>query len=400
MNISDLKAKYDEIKILVDKIKKKTSLLDLSNVVFNNYFDKKLYAVRINGAFFDAYNSIEVYDNKIGRFFLEEEIENDYNQVRKYTLDAIVIMMLPSNALTMDDVEFIHKLGYRIKKENNILIYRYSYGKGRRIPTNLEFNILYDNLEFIYSLIKNEFNTIVDAENVNAHIESFIDTKNLEYLANYEYKLNYQYPFKELPVNQAIVDEFKDYTYIGETFLFSTFYPVVVKENRVRPLVLTFIHEGYDISTRYILTSIDTYNEIIFGILDDVFSHAKRLPEKMLLDNQLLYSLIKNTLEAMNIEVELVAPSTQVLTKRMLTNDSDIAHPGSFDLTADIQKKEDIETFLNYIVSNVKNINVEGLSELYEELKNSELIEDEDDTNLDEIFLDDDNDDSNDGFVS
>ena len=390
MNIDDFKIHYDVLKDLVDKIKKTLLDVDTSSVVFDNKIDNKKCAIRINKSFFDSYFAIEIFNSKIGRFFLQEEIENDLSMVKRFSFDSIVFMLLPSNAITIEEGKLIHSLGHKIKRENNLLIYKYRYGKGRIIPTEKELEYSYTLLEFMASFVKNEYDTILEAVSSSAHIETKVDTKNYSYSDNYLYRLNYEYPYKLAPKSIDFINEFKDSVYSGETFLFSTFYPVVIKENGVRPLILTFIDDGYSINTRYITSSVNTYNEYIFGILDDVFSNLGKLPEKILLDNDLIYSLIKNTLEELHVEVELVQAPSSFITKTMMENNVDAKKPGSFDLDSDIQSKENVEQFLNYIVSDIKNVNVEELPMIYESLKDEELDDDYDD--LDDFDVKDDKD--------
>ena len=78
------------------------------------------------------------------------------------------------------------------------------------------------------------------------------------------------------------------------------------------------------------------------------------------------------------------------LAEDLLENNVDAKKPGSFDLDSDIQSKENVEQFLNYIVSDIKNVNVEELPMIYESLKDEELDDDYDD--LDDFDVKDDKD--------
>ena len=69
-------------------------------------------------------------------------------------------MLLPSNAITIEEGKLIHSLGHKIKRENNLLIYKYRCGKRRIIPTEKELKYSYTLLEFMASFVKNEYDSI------------------------------------------------------------------------------------------------------------------------------------------------------------------------------------------------------------------------------------------------
>lgn len=371
--MADYKELYNDIKKIIQKFNKNLYFDTIDNkMLFINTFDNDNFAYisRFNDKFYGRYKSFEIYYNQDGYNYLADSLSTPVEYERFFELDGFIIMQLPSDALTMEEGKFIHSLNYKIKKEDNILIYKYTCGKGRKLPTIKELEVIYNNLDFLDSLIKEDYVSIMSAQEVGRIAASHIDTKELNYSVSYIERANINYNVKFHKANKAFVEEFKDKTYYKEAFLFTSYYPMVIKETGVRPLMITYLVPSQKINVRYIMSARSTYKDVIYGILDDILETVGFLPEKLSLDSRDLLGILKNTLDELHIEYELVVNSMDPIQDKLLLESDLSKKPGLFDDPTDIQPKEAVETFLNYLVSNLRNLDYSNMD--FEELEDED----------------------------
>lgn len=354
---------YDSIKKLINKFKRDLTFDTLTDhLLFSNQFDDDNPVIcRFVTNFYGKYCAIEIYNSRDGLNYLSDALNIPKQYDRFLELDGIILMLLPSDALTKEDGDYIHSLNYKIKKEDNLLIYKYTYGKGRRKPNIAELQSIFENLDFIDSLIKNEFTSLMAAIDNNRIADSYINRDTLEYSVNFLKSPEFEYKVKYYKANKKFIDECKNRTYLGEAYLFASYYPMVIKETNVRPLIITYLVPNKKVIIRFITTARSTYKDVLFGIMDDIFDSVGFMPEKLLADNGDILAILKKTLDELHIEYDLVVNTFEPLRNKAL-EDTDLAKkPGLYDDPADIQSKADIEIFLNYMTATIKDIDYDSM---------------------------------------
>ena len=361
--MKEFKELYDGTKKLINKFKRDLDFDSFNDhlLFINSFDDEDGIVCRFVNNFYGKYNAIEIYNSRDGFNYLADALSLPKKYDRFLELDGIILMLLPADSLTKEDGDYIHSLNYKIKREDNLLIYKYTYGKGRRKPTEDELSSVFENLDYMDSLIKNEGAALNAAIESNKIVESRINREKLEYQTVYRNLPNFEYKVKSYRANKKFIEECKNRTYLGEAYLFASYYPMVIKETNNRPLIITYLVPNKKIHVRYITSARSNYKDVIFGILDDIFDNVGYMPEKLLTDNADLLSIIKKTLDELHIEYELVVNTFDVIKNKALDSTDLGKKPGLFDDPSDIQPKADIEIFLNYMVSSIKNIDYDSM---------------------------------------
>ena len=354
---------YDSIKKLINKFKRDLAFDTITDhlLFVNNFDDEDSVICRFVTNFYNKYNAIEIYNSKDGFNYLSDSLNLPKKYDRFLELDGIILMLLPADSLTKEDGDYIHSLNYKIKKEDNLLIYKYTYGKGRRKPTIKELESVFENLDYMDSLIKNDYSSIVAAIDTNRIADSYIDREKLEYHVDFSRSPELEYKVNYYKANKKFIEECKNRTYLGEAYLFASYYPLVIKETNVRPLILTYMVPNKKVNIRYITTARSTYKDVIFGLLDDIFDNVGFMPERLLCDNGDILAVLKKTLDELHIEYDLIVNTFDPIKNKALDNTELGKKPGLYDDPADIQSKSDIETFLKFMTSTIKNIDYDSL---------------------------------------
>jgi len=385
--MQSFKELYDGIKKLISKFKKDLAFDTLDDhLLFSNKFDDdKPVLVRFVTNFYNKYNAVEIYNSVDGLNYLSDSLNLPKKYDRFLDLDGLIIMLLPSDAITKDDGDYIHSLNYKIKKDDNLLIYKYTFGKGRRKPKLDELSLIFENLDYLDSLYKNDYESLMAAIDTHKMVDSQIYRDKLEYQTFYSDMPNFEYKIKSYKPNLKFIEECKNRTYLGEAFLFASYYPMVIKETNVRPLIITYLVPNKKVIIRYITSARSTYKDVIFGLLDDIFDNVGYMPEKLLSDNADILAILKKTLDQLHIEYDLVVNTFDVI-KNKAFDETDLGKkPGLYDDPADIQSKEDIEVFLNYMVSSIKNIDYDSMEfkSIEEDLEDLDLEDDDNESSED-----------------
>ena len=219
--------------------------------------------------------------------------------------DSICAVLVSKEKLTEEDKKFLSKNNVRIKEENNLIIYRFKKGFAQRTVTDNELKMVFERLNYLDSIISNENNDIKSAFEKGLSVVAYVD------LANYLYSLSYvPLPFlehnpKTKPINDNFVLEHKDEAFVNdECYLFTSYLPIIIKENGVRPLLVYFYYNDSNRSyLKFIVDEPKNYSEYIFGILDEVFLKIGK-PLKLIFNNRDFYYYSLKTLNALQIECE------------------------------------------------------------------------------------------------
>ena len=283
--------------------------------LFLNYFNnKEKYLFSFINNFLEESVGVQLFDNNNGFNYVHDILTLSVdNMLIAGRIDSICAIYLEKDLLTKEDIDFIHSMGFRVKQENNLVIYRYELGKMKRYANKKEMERLIKNCEFVYSLAKDNYKDVIDAFNDQKSPISFIDEKELLYRTIYLELPTLSVNPRKLPVNKQVVEEFSKFQYTGEEcYMFVAYTPLIVKETGVRPLLVYFyFSERNRIIFKYITDEPKEYKNYIFGILDDVFS-KEGLPEKIYLNDRAFYSFLNKTLNEVNVQTELLLEDNDI----------------------------------------------------------------------------------------
>lgn len=227
----------------------------------------------------------------------------DENTVTIYDCDSLCAALVCKSDLKEEEIKFLRDNKIRINENNNLIIYRYEAGYSQRIANNKDMKVLLIYLELMASILNNEYNDIVHWFKENESIVAIMDEEKLEYDIAYRPLPYLERKPRALKANEGFIEEFKDCTYLNdECYLFATYMPVVIKESKVRPLVLYFYFPKLKKNAfKYILNEPKEYKSIIFSILYDVFMEIG-VPYRIIFNHRIIHSILKKTINAMNIE--------------------------------------------------------------------------------------------------
>ncbi len=323
--------------------------------LFLNYFnDDNRYLFSFLNNFLEDCVGIQLFDNNNGFNYVNDVLSLSVdNMLIAGRIDSICAIYLDKDLLTDEDIDFIHKMGHRVKKDKNLVIYRYELGKMKRFANKKEMIKLIKNCEFVYSLVKDNYKDTIEAFNDAKSPISFIDEKLLVYRTMYSDLPNLSISPRRMPINKQVVEEFKEFTYTGEEcYMFVAYTPLIIKETGVRPLLVYFyFSERNKVVFKYITDEPKEYKNYIFGILDDVFS-KEGLPEKVYLNDRSFYSFLNKTLKELNIDTELLLEENKI--DLTLLNAVERLYQNSEELYT--ETKDGIEMVLDLIINELNMV--------------------------------------------
>ena len=345
MNSSIIDA-YRTIKKLILKFEKNGYFDIYSDQIFSNIFTsthKEVY-MRISNTIYGKYKGVELFFNNRGYNFLHDSLLFSDEYIRYDEYDAVTLLLLDSDDISYNEGKYIHSLGMKIKKNNNAIVYRNNFGKKTNYANYNELRLMCVNLDFLSQMIP------LEKEDIDKHqkeekipVSIIYDSKNV-YSVNYFYIRKLEWLPKPSPSNLDFVKEYQNKIYNPkESYLLSSFYPMVLKENGTKPLLISFLSPDDKIVFKYIIGGVQTFKKVFFGLLDEIFSELKFLPSKIYFDNRDLFQICHKTLEALNIEHEL-------------------DYKKQINLDSNTQPKEVIETFLKFIVQTVSSFKFDDLN--------------------------------------
>lgn len=224
--------------------------------------------------------------------------------------DSICAMFITRDELGADEKCFLRKLNLRVT-DLNLIIYRLETGAAKRLANQKEMDIFFEYIEFLLSLIKNEYNALIENFKEGNAAISIINSEEFRYSLVLRPLQSLEKMPKSLSVNQEFVEEFKDSAYVNsECLIFSSFMPVVIEETNKNPVLIYIYYPGLDKRVfKYYSIPKKEHNSVIYGILYDVFTEIG-IPTKVRLNSRDIYSCVKKTLEKMHIEVEFTKEDT------------------------------------------------------------------------------------------
>ena len=266
-------------------------------------FGKKAILTFID-QFFGTAKGLQVFNNRDGINYVHDVLstEDEYS-VTVGDCDSIVAVFKEKKDLTDEDIIFLNKMEQKKTLENNLIIYRFKKGYRYTYAKNSEIKIISEYVVFLNSLIPNEELSVIEAFNENRCVLASFNKERLEYSCIYR-----SLPYLEImpnrsPINFDFVNEYKDHLYLNEDcYLFTSYLPVAVKGSGIRPLLCYFYFvETGAMELKYIISDPKDYKNIIYGILDEIFTKIG-LPAKMIINNRDLYCILTKTLDELNIE--------------------------------------------------------------------------------------------------
>ena len=322
--------------------------------LFLNVFTKKKYIFSFMSNFLEDSVGVQLFNNSDGFNYVYDILtfSND-NLLIAGRIDSICAIYLSKELLTKEDIDYIHSMGFKVKKDKNLVVYRYELGHMKRYANKKEMNELIANCEFIYSFAKENQTEAIGAFDTDKNPVSFIDEIKLEYHTTYMELPNLSVIPRKQSINKSVVEDFKSIPFSGEEcYMFVAYTPLIIKETGVRPLILYFYFaERNKVVFKYITDSPKEYKNYIYGILDDVF-HEEGIPEKLYLNDRSFYSYLYKTLTELNIEVELLLENNDV--DLNLLNAVERLYQNSEELYA--ESKDGIEMVLEMIVSELNSL--------------------------------------------
>ena len=297
---------YKEIRTIINKFIKKdywNSFCSADIFYFTDSKKKKSMITFIDAFFGESYG-IQLFINYDGFNYVHDILTSkNPDMISIGDCDSICAILVSKEKLTEEDKKFLVLNRVRIKEENNLIIYRFQKGFAQRIVNDKELKMVFERLNYLDSIIDNEYNDVKSAFEKGLSVVSYVD------LANYLYSLSYiPLPFlehnpKAKPVNENFVLEHKEETFINdECYLFTSYLPIIIKENGVRPLLVYFYFSESNRSyLKFIIDEPKKYFDYIFGILDDVFQNIGK-PLKIIFNNRDFYYYSLKTLNELQIE--------------------------------------------------------------------------------------------------
>lgn len=257
----------------------------------------------IDQFFGDAFG-LQCFFTKDGLNYVHDVLStNDEYSVTVGDCDCLVSILKKKEALTKEDSKFLERLNQRKTPDNNLIIYRFKKGYHYQIASLKEVGIISNYGIFLDSLITNEQNDILEAFKRGDAVLTSLNHERLEYSVIYR-----PLPFLEkmpnkLKANMQFVKEYENSIYLNdECFLFATYLPVSIKGSGIRPLLCYFYFPNSNkMELKYIISTPNDYKNIIYGILDELFTKYG-IPVKMIINNRDLYCILTKTLDALSIE--------------------------------------------------------------------------------------------------
>ncbi len=263
--------------------------------------------------FGDAYGC-QLFFNKRGFNYVHDILTTQSEMVVSlYDCDSLCAVLIPKKELRLEEERFLRENHIRITENDNLLFYRFEPGHLQRFANNKELLLMLRYLNYLESVIKNEFKDIVEAFKNGLTVISLMDTDAYEYSVLYEGLPLLERNFRKSKGNTEFVEEFRNKPFIDEEcYFFASYLPLVSKETRIRSMILYFYfsksHRHY---FKYFISDPKEYKNLIFGILYDVFTEVGK-PVKLFFNNREFYALVENTIQQLHIEHHFLRESETV----------------------------------------------------------------------------------------
>lgn len=291
-------------KIMKDFIKKEYWTVFSSADIFYVSEGKNKVLFTFVEQFFEDSFGCQLFFNYKGLNYVHDVLTAESpDVVTIYDCDSICAIFVDKCNLKEEEIKFLKDNKIKIMQEKNLFFYRFEQGYKQRLCNDKEIKIYLTYLELISSIISNEYNDIIEAfENTYATV-IIMDKQNFEYSIIYRPLPYLETIPRAMKANVEFADEFKNGTYINDdSYFFTSYVPVVVKETNIRPLIIYCyfpkLNRHY---FKYLINEPKEYKNLLFGILYDVFTEIG-VPVKMIFNNRDIYSLLRKTLDLLNID--------------------------------------------------------------------------------------------------
>lgn len=218
--------------------------------------------------------------------------------------DSICLALIPKDKLEPEDIKYLRENKVNIKEDNNIIIYRFKRGFGRKFANYNELAILFDKLNILGSILQNEKKSIKEAFEKELCVISVVDTVNYLYTNFYKPCPILEHMPKSNYINQEFIDEYKNKPKKeDELYVLSAYLPIILEEDLIRPLLITFYYPFTNkVSINSFMDKPTDYKNVIWSMLDEVFTN-NGVPARIIFSNRYLYAIALKTLSKLNIEV-------------------------------------------------------------------------------------------------
>ena len=301
-----VKEDYLDLRKVFLKFKRESNFETYSSADLFYVFDSdgKTALLTFIDQFFGEGVGLQCFNNKDGINYVHDVLSaQDEYSVTVGDCDSIVAVFKPKESLTDDDIKFLKKMDQRRTKDNNLIIYRFKKGYKYKIASNHDIATISIYGVFLDSLIANEEMEIIEAFNQDYAVIVSLNYERKEYSCLYRPLPYLEMMPKKMGVNTQFIEEYKNHLYTNEDcYLFTSYLPVAVKNSGIRPLLLYFYYsKSGAMELKYIISNPKEYKNIIYGILDEVFT-KDGLPTKMIINNRDLYAILSKTLDELSIE--------------------------------------------------------------------------------------------------
>ncbi len=217
--------------------------------------------------------------------------------------DSLCAILIPKDELKEEELTFLRKNKFRVMESNNLIIYRFQPGTMQRLANDKEIRIFLNYLEYLSSIISNEFEDIQEAFHKNDTVVAIMDTEQMQYSVIYRPLPYLESMPRKQKANLEFINEFKNCTYVNdECYCFASYLPLIIEETKIRPMIIYFYYPKLKRHYfKYIMSDVKEYKSLIFGILYDVFTEVG-VPIKLSFNHRNIYALVVNTITEMNIE--------------------------------------------------------------------------------------------------
>ncbi|MBQ9449558.1 MAG: hypothetical protein IJU60_06780 [Acholeplasmatales bacterium] len=341
--------------------------------IFHFMIDNKRYVASFISNFYGDSFGIQIYNTADGMNYLSDiftEEDEEINLVKEFECDALCIILSEENSLSADDKVYLKERGVRVKEDNNLLLYRFESGYGRRYAN---FNEEVDILRFLDVLSDILNDNLADLE------ENF--AKELSALAFVnEEERSYYLTFGDLPYLETPITNHKVYPYALKSlqeikkekdscFINILYSPIVCKEDNVRPVMVYFYYpeKNYH-KMAYMICNKKKYKEEFWNVVLNVFDEY-HIPKEIYINNRRFYSYIAKTFKEMKIKVELNLDGD--LDKQIIDS---ISHVFNVDIEIKEEKEKIVELLdaISHFISTINQLVPEDEEEIDEESENED----------------------------
>lgn len=345
--------------IMIDFLKNKYwNNFTNSDIFYIQNKNKKIVSSFISNFYGDSFG-IQYYNNADGLNYLSDIFtadDEEINTIKEFECDAVCIILSDEEDLSTEEIEYLNSKKLDIKKENNLLIYRFECGYGRRFASDKEEKNTALFLELLHDIIHNDYKMLI--ANFKAHNSALIDMVDKE---------AYNILFDELPLletnvknhasNSEAIQMLNEMKRIdGECYINIIYSPVTTIEDNIRPALIYFSYPKFDIHImQYMICDKKDYYEEFWNILLSVFDDYG-VPNEILVSNRNFFSFIYKTFKLLNIDVFL---SSEGIDEQVVES---MAHVFNTDFEIK-DEKEKIISILKSVCTAINSLNGMNLNE-------------------------------------